>query len=79
MLYQSDIDYFLKREVEERERAASAGDQAVQSAHFELAERYADAAWSAEEALDSPVRASGLWPRHDAQSNAIDQDRTHVR
>lgn len=65
MLNQQDVDYLLKREAEERERATTAPDISSQSVHFELAERYADAAWAAEEELDSPVRASGLWRRHD--------------
>lgn len=59
---QDDADYFLKREVEERGKAASSDHPSVRAIHIELAERYANAAWPLEEALDRPARASGLWP-----------------
>jgi hypothetical protein len=75
MLRQQDVDYFLKREVEERAQANSCTDPAASAAHFELAERYADAAWSAEQELDSPVRASGLWPQHDLPAERMSMRR----
>lgn len=71
MLNQLDVDYLLQREAEERQRAASALDPSVQLVHLELAERYADAAWAAEEQLDCPVRASGLWQRHDSLQQRV--------
>lgn len=72
MLQQHDIDYLLMREVEERARAAASSNPAVQAVHLRLAERYADAIWSAEEELDCPTRASGLWPRDDMPVGRIE-------
>lgn len=45
-----DIDYSLKREATERAASAGASDLTARVAHAELADRYADRAWSAREA-----------------------------
>lgn len=45
-----DIDYSLKREIEEREASLKARDLGARMAHAELADRYADRAWGAREA-----------------------------
>ncbi len=46
-----DIAYSLERELVERVAAQAAQDQAVRDSHMELANRYADRAWGAREAL----------------------------
>lgn len=46
MTGQHEIDYCTRREQEERAAAAVAAHQAAFDAHFVMAERYADRAWS---------------------------------
>jgi hypothetical protein len=58
---QSDLEYFRAREAEEREAEAASDCVYAREAHFEMAKRYADRAWSLEEANDAPYRSSGLW------------------
>jgi len=60
MTNQYDFEYFKKREAEERLLSECSKDPATRAAHFEMAERYADAVWSAEEALENQARASGF-------------------
>jgi hypothetical protein len=59
--HQSDLEYFRAREAEERQAEAASDCVYAREAHFEMAERYADRAWSLEEANDAPYRSSGLW------------------
>ena len=56
-----DVDYWLKREAEERAAERRASNVFAREAHFRMAERYADLAWSLAETLDGPPVASGLW------------------
>ena len=42
MFEQNDIDYFRRRESEERERAAAAPDPTIAAIHAEMANRYAE-------------------------------------
>jgi hypothetical protein len=58
-----DLDYFRRRETEERGALAASECSHAREAHFRMAERYADRAWSLEEANGAPYRASGLWDR----------------
>ena len=48
-----DVEYCLRREAEERVAVASAVDPAIRDAHFGMAERYADRAWSLIETIIS--------------------------
>ncbi len=50
MIPEYDIEYSLVREAEERLASKNAADETARMAHAELAERYADRAWSAREA-----------------------------
>lgn len=50
MIPKYDIEYSLVREAEERLASKNAADEAARVAHAELADRYADRAWSAREA-----------------------------
>jgi hypothetical protein len=50
MIPKYDIEYSLVREAEERLASKNAADDTARIAHTELAERYADRAWSAREA-----------------------------
>lgn len=50
MVPKYDIEYSLVREAEERLASATAADARAREAHLEMAERYADRAWSAREA-----------------------------
>ena len=58
---QTNLDYFRKREAEERQAASESLSPYASGAHFQMAERYADMAWSLEEASDAPYKPSGLW------------------
>ncbi len=49
MTRQQSIDHFRAREAEERSASAEASSVAAREAHFHMAERYADSAWSLEE------------------------------
>lgn len=49
MIPRYDIEYSLRREVEERAQALSAPSPLVRDVHVELADRYADRAWSGRE------------------------------
>lgn len=42
----SEVDYYLRREQQERAAAIRAADPATRDVHFVMAERYADRAWS---------------------------------
>jgi hypothetical protein len=46
-----EIAYHVRREAEERSRAAAAPDLAVAGIHLQLADRHADRAWSIGEQL----------------------------
>lgn len=50
MIPNYDIDYSLVREAQERLASKNAVDRSARDAHAELADRYADRAWSAREA-----------------------------
>jgi hypothetical protein len=50
MIPDYDIEYSLVREAEERLASKNAADETARMAHAELADRYADRAWSAREA-----------------------------
>lgn len=50
MIPKYDIEYSLVREAEERLASKNAADDTARVAHPELADRYADRAWSAREA-----------------------------
>jgi hypothetical protein len=50
MIPKYDIEYSLVREAEERLASKNAVDETARVAHAELADRYADRAWSAREA-----------------------------
>lgn len=50
MIPKYDIEYSLAREAEERLASKNAADDTARVAHAELADRYADRAWSAREA-----------------------------
>ena len=57
------ITFLLSRAQEERNAAALAGDIDARETHIMLAERYADQAWSLNEAVDDlPAIPSNLWP-----------------
>ena len=58
---ESNLDYCRRREDEEREAAASTKCPQAQDVHFQMAERYADLAWSIEESTDAAYRPSSLW------------------
>ncbi len=51
MIPEYDIAYSLAREAEERAAGAAAGEPMIRDIHYALADRYADRAWSAREAL----------------------------
>jgi hypothetical protein len=58
-----DIDDILTRESQERQAAHRARSPEARDAHYMLAERYADRAWTLNEASsDSGYIPSGLWP-----------------
>jgi hypothetical protein len=62
MMIQRDIEDLIERERQERDAAAAAKTVDARDAHFMLAERLADRAWSANEAEeDLPPIVSGLW------------------
>jgi hypothetical protein len=50
MIPKYDIEYSLVREAEERLATKNAANDTARMAHAELADRYADRAWSAREA-----------------------------
>lgn len=50
MIPKYDIEYSLVREAEERLASKNAADETARVAHAELADHYADRAWSAREA-----------------------------
>jgi hypothetical protein len=50
MIPEYDIEYSLVREAEERLASKNAADETARMVHTELADRYADRAWSAREA-----------------------------
>jgi VIT1/CCC1 family predicted Fe2+/Mn2+ transporter len=50
MIPQYDIEYSLVREAEERLASKNAADETARMAHAELADLYAERAWSAREA-----------------------------
>ena len=56
-----ELDYCRQREAEEREAGAGSGCARARDVHLQLADRYADRAWSLEEANDAPYPESGLW------------------
>ena len=58
MIEQTEIDYCRSRETEERAAADRASDPAIRDAHFMLAERYADRAWSIAEGNLNPPPAA---------------------
>ena len=49
-----DLDYFRCRELQERDAEAASQCIYAREAHFQLAQRYADRAWSLEEANGAP-------------------------
>ena len=49
----TDIAYARLREAEERAAASAATNPAIRDAHFTMAERYADQAWSLEEGSEA--------------------------
>jgi hypothetical protein len=51
MISENDIDYCLVREAEERLASKNASSDTARIAHAELADRYAERAWAAREAL----------------------------
>lgn len=50
MIPEYDLEYSLVREAEERLASKNAADETARVVHAELADRYADRAWSAREA-----------------------------
>jgi hypothetical protein len=50
MIPKYDIEYSVVREAEERLASKNASDETARVVHAELADRYADRAWSAREA-----------------------------
>ena len=58
MTRQESIDHYRAREAEERRASRAAASAAAREAHFQLAERYADRAWSLEEEdAEQPLRS----------------------
>ena len=55
-----DLDYFRCRELQERDAEAASQCIYAREAHFQLAQRYADRAWSLEEANGAPYMPSGF-------------------
>lgn len=56
------IEFYLEREREERMAAESADHPSARDAHIAMAERFADQAWSLNEAEeDLPPIVSGVW------------------
>lgn len=56
------IEFYLEREREERIAAEAAEHPDARDAHIALAERFADQAWSLNEAEEGlPPIASGFW------------------
>lgn len=58
MIDDKEIAYCLQREARERAAADQAADAAIRDAHFMMAERYADRAWSLAEGNVSPPPAA---------------------
>ena len=51
---ETEIARCLRREVEELKASATSTDSIARDGHFAMAERYADRAWSLQEARDNP-------------------------
>lgn len=52
-IFETELEFCARREAEERVAANAAACGAVHDAHFRMAERYADRAWSIGEAASS--------------------------
>lgn len=59
---ETDLEYCVRREKEERAAAIAAPDLTSRDHHFMAAERFADRAWSLREQGDEIYVPSGLWP-----------------
>lgn len=57
-----EIEFLLQREKDERQLAAQASSICARSAHWRLAEHYADQAHALSENVPGPALRSGLWP-----------------
>jgi hypothetical protein len=65
MIPENDVEYSLVREAEERLASKNASSDTARIAHAKLADRYAERAWAAREALinsglERKVGVSGL-------------------
>lgn len=62
---ETELQYWLKREQQERDAASAAKDQSAREAHIALAKHYADKAHGiSERDANAAVIPSGLWPKN---------------